>query len=249
MSEEAVDPPAQAGDCGFARRLAVLCRGDAAQIAPWIEEEGNAWPLYCCGVIVVGTALYGASIGLWQHPMQAVYAAVKFPLLIFLTVLGNAAINGMLAQVLGLGLTFRQTTLAILMSFVIVALFLGALTPLSLFLVYNVPPPTSRACKTAYSVILLTHVIVIAYAGVAANVRLFKLLERLSHSTTLALKILFAWLAGNMFLGTQLSWIMSPFIGDPNVPLQIIQDHILEKNFFEYAFERFMDLVQSPPSY
>jgi len=185
-------------------------------------------------------------VGLWHHPLQAAYGAIKFPLLIFGTVLGNAALNGMLAQVLGLPLTFRQTSLAILMSFVIVALILLALAPISFFLALNAPPPWSVSRMQAYSVILLTHVVVIAYVGVVSNVRLFQLLEKCNGSRAKAMRVLFAWLAGNMFFGTQLSWIISPFIGDPKRPVMFIQDRILEQNFFEYAWERFMDLLSLP---
>lgn len=227
----------------YFKRLPVLCRGDADRIAGWIKEGGWGWTLFCCGVVTLGACLYGATVGMWQAPRQAFYASIKFPLLLLLVVLGNAALNAMLAQVLGLGLTFRQTLLAILMSFVIVVLILGALVPISWFLAFSAPLPTSTSCDQAYSVVLLFHVAAIAYAGVAANIRLYRFLRKLSGDRGLAFKVLFGWLAGNLFLGTQLSWIMSPFIGSPHVEVQIVQDHILEKNFFEYALERCMDLV------
>jgi hypothetical protein len=226
------------------QRLGILCRGEANLIYPWLQERETGWLWFCCAIIVVGSSVYGASVGVWQHPVQGLYAAIKFPLLIFGTVLGNAALNGMLAQVLGLPLTFRQSLLAILMSFVIVTLFLAALTPVSLFLAYSAPPPSSAARQSAYSVILLTHVAVIAYAGVLANVRLFRLLEKCNGSRARAVRLLFAWLAGNLFFGTQLSWIISPFIGDPDRPLMFIQDRILEQNFFEYAWERLLELLR-----
>jgi hypothetical protein len=153
-------------------RLAVLCRGDAAATESWLREPTAGWIWFCVGVVVVASALYGATVGWWQAPLQAVYAAVKFPVLILATVFGNALLNGMLAQVLGVPLTFRQSLLAILMSFVIAALLLSAFAPVSLFLACSAP-----ATDKAYSVVLLTHVLAIAYAGVAANVRLLRLLR------------------------------------------------------------------------
>jgi hypothetical protein len=74
---------------------------------------------------LIGAGLYGATLGLWRGPLQALYTAIKFPLVIFLTCLGNGAINGMLAQILGSGLSFRQTAVAILMSFAIAAIILA----------------------------------------------------------------------------------------------------------------------------
>jgi hypothetical protein len=214
--------------------LAALCRGEVREL-----DGSPGWGWVCVGVVVVGSALYGATVGWWQSPWQAVYAAVKFPFLILATVAGNALLNGMLAQVLGLPLTFRQSLLAILMSFAVATLMLAAFAPLALFLAYSAPV-TDRA----YSVVLLTHVTAIAYAGVAANIRLFRLLCALSGSRVLARRVLLAWLAGNLVVGTQVSWIICPFIGDPAKPVMFIQAHPFQRNFFEYAVDRVVHLVQ-----
>src|SRR5687767_2612935 len=117
-------------------RLLYLCRGDSVRIARWLEERDGRWTATCVLTIVAGCALYGGAVGLWRAPLQAVYTAVKMPLLIFLTCGGNALLNGLFAQVLGSGLSFRQTSLAILMSFTIASLVLAALTPIALFLLW-----------------------------------------------------------------------------------------------------------------
>jgi hypothetical protein len=83
-------------------------------------------------------------VGLWRAPLQSLYTAIKFPLLILLTCAGNALLNGLLAQLLGSGLSFRQTSVAILMSFALTGLILGALSPVSLFVLYNTPPLGSK---------------------------------------------------------------------------------------------------------
>ena len=93
--------------------------------------------------------------------------------LIAATVLGNALLNGLLAQALGTSLSHRQSLLAILMSFVIAVLILVALAPVTAFLAWAAPAATSAHADQAYSVVLLSHVGAIAYAGVAANVRLY----------------------------------------------------------------------------
>ena len=227
--------------CG---RLPVLCRGEAQEIRSWLREPGMSWMWFCCGVTLMASALYGASVGWWQAPMQSAYAAVKFPALIFATTFGNAVLNGMLAQVLGLPVTFRESLLAILMSFVIATLVLAAFAPMSWFLAYSAPGPGSAGADRAYSAILLTHVAVIAYAGVAANVRLFRLLRVLNGGDRPSRRVLLAWLAGNLLVGTQVSWIISPFIGSPVKPLMFIQEHPFQRNFFEYAFERVVHLYQ-----
>ncbi len=202
-------------------------------MSAWLDETSWRWPLFCCLVIVLGCGLYGLTVGLWRSPLQSVFTGLKFPLLIFLTCLGNALLNGMLGQVLGSGLTFRQTSLAILFSFTLVSLILGAFSPLALFILYNTPALESAQRGTGHSLTLLTHVLLIAYAGIMANHRLLQLLHKRAPSAQSARATLFAWLAGNLFLGAQLSWVLRPFIGSPNMPVQFLRDEPLEGNFFE----------------
>jgi hypothetical protein len=95
------------------------------------------------------------------------------------------------------------------------------------FLAYSAPPFAPPA--------LLTHVAAIAYAGVAGNVRLLQLLRVLHGGTNgLAGRVLLAWLAGNLLVGTQVSWIISPFIGSPHARCH----SGIRSSDCEYAFER-----------
>ena len=72
-----------------------------------------------------GAGLYGAAMGWWRDPQQALYVAVKFPLIILLTTPGNALLNAMLAPLLGLNIPLRQSCSAILMSFTVTAAILA----------------------------------------------------------------------------------------------------------------------------
>src|SRR5213078_192379 len=75
-----------------------------------------------------------------------------------------------------------------------------------------------------------------AVAGVASNIRLLRLLRTLSGSARVARKVLFAWLAGNLFLGSQLCWILRPFIGSPGLPTQFLRADAFKGNFYETVF-------------
>lgn len=214
-------------------KLSALLRGDPEVIAQSLDEPGFRYPLVCCAAILIGGSLYGFTVGLWRAPLQSLYTAIKFPLLIFLTCAGNALLNGLLAQVLGSRLSFRQTSLAILMSFAIATVILGALSPISLFVLQNTPPLTSGTAGTGHSVTMLTHVGLIAYAGVVANQRLLRVLEKMSGTPANARAILLSWLAGNLLLGSQLAYIFRPFIGNPIWPVQFLRDEPLRGNFYE----------------
>ncbi len=215
------------------RQLKALLRGDEDEMMILLSEQGTRWAVFCSLVILLGTGIYGSTIGLWRAPLQSLYTAIKFPLLIFLTCAGNALLNGMLAQLHGSGLSFRQTSLAILTSFAITAAVLGALSPVSFFILYNTPPLNSRTAVMGHSLTLLSHVCLIACAGIIANRRLLRLLTRASGELRTARTILWSWLGGNFLLGSQLAWILRPFIGSPGLAVEFLRDDPLRGNFYE----------------
>ena len=202
----------------------------------------RSW-LLCCFTIVIGCALFGGAIGWWRAPLQGFYTALKMPLLIFATCLANGLLNGLLAQVLGAGLSFRQSLLAILMSFTIAAMVLAALSPIVYLMVANAPPLASEGSRAGHSVVLLTAVAFIAYAGVAAVRRLLGLLIAVCNSREVATRLFWSWLAGNLFLGAQLSWVLRPFIGSPGLPVQFLRDNPLRGNFYEAVGRALLHLL------
>jgi hypothetical protein len=225
--------------------IATLLRGESAAISAWSGCWDTRRFVLHIAVIVLGAGCYGAAMGWWRDPQQALFVAVKCPLIILLTTLGNALTNAMLAPLLGLNLPFRQSFSAILMSFTIAAAILGAFSPLIAFLVWNAPAMTSGVATGAtYNFILLAHVAVIALAGVTGNLRLFQLLAQLGGSRATAFRVLAAWLAGNLFLGSQLSWILRPFIGSPTLPVEFFRKAALHGNFFEAVWHALRQILQ-----
>jgi hypothetical protein len=89
---------------------------------------------------------------------------------------------------------------------------------------------------------MLAHVAVIALAGVTGNIRLFQLLARLGENRAVARRVMFAWLAGNFFLGSQLSWILRPFIGSPGLPVEFFRATAFRGNFYEAVFHSLMKI-------
>lgn len=223
-------------------RAKALLRGDAERLASWLAAPDLRSILGCAVIILIGSGLYGFTLGLWRAPLQSLYTAIKFPVLIFLTCGGNALLNGMLAQILGAGLSFKQTSLAILMSFAIAALILGGLSPITLFIWYNAPPLASDSATIGHSLMLLAHVCAIAFAGVMANRRLFDLLRKVSGDSRNARVVLLSWLAGNLFLGAQLAWNLRPFIGHPSLAVQFLRDEPLRGNFYEHVWYAYRSL-------
>jgi len=228
------------------RDIPILLRGEIRPIQQWVEERSRRRVLLYVTVIALGTGLYGAAMGWWRSPLQALYTALKLPLVILLTTLGNAMLNGMLAPLLGLNISFRQSLSVVLLSFTIAAAILGSFSPQVFFIVWNTPPiiGASPGSALAYSFMQLTHVALIAFAGVAANLRLFPLLQSMSASAGVAYKVLFAWLAGNFFLGSQICWVLRPFIGPPGIEVEFLGQHPFQGSLYETAFEAARHLMK-----
>ena len=227
---------------GF-QQLGVLLRGEPEPINEWILRWETRRVLLYLAVIFGGAGLYGAAMGCWRDPAQALYTAIKLPGIIVLTVLGNGLLNGMLAPLLGLNIGFRQVLQAILMSFTISSSILGAFSLLLFFLTWNAPPMNAPHDAGTYAFIMVTHVAVIAFAGIAGNLRLLQLLRRLSGSVGVSRRIVFAWLVVNLFLGSQLSWILRPFIGSPGLPVQFLRPDMFNGNFYETVFNMIKQLL------
>lgn len=151
------------------------------------------------------------------------------------TTAGNVLLNGFLAPLAGADLSLRQTTLAILISQGVAAVVLAAFSPLVLFIIWNLPSMTREETRaTAFCFLQVTQVGIIAFAGVTANTHLYRLMCAVCPNAEVAGRVIAAWLAGNLLLGTQLTWIFRPFFGSPYLEVQFLRPEAFRGNFFEY---------------
>jgi hypothetical protein len=155
-----------------------------------------------------------------------------------LTAAGNGLINGMLAPLLGANLNFRQSFAAVLSSFAIASIVLGAFSPLIAFIVWNAPPLAlgSTTSATVHNLMLFSMTLVVGFAGFVANLRLFQLLRKVSGGDPEGMRLLLAWLAINLLLGSQISWILRPFIGAPGLDVVFMRPDAFHGSFFETFF-------------
>ena len=223
---------------GYFRAADFFLRADPAGLGAWFTRRESRLVWVCFLAATAGAGAYGVSMGWWWTPLQAFYVALKLPLLLLLTALGNGLLNCMLAPLLGLNITFRQSLTAVLVSFAYAAAVLGAFAPVALFVDWNTPPlsAATREASPEYGFLQLTHVACIAFAGIVGNVRLLPLLGQLAGSEVVARRVLVAWLAGNLFLGSQLCWVLRPFIWDPTGRVEFIGRQYLHGSFFETVF-------------
>ncbi len=227
--------------------VGAFLRAEPERFREWMLRRQGNLAGFCIAAIVIGAGSYGAVMGLWRDPLQALYTGIKLPLVILLTTLGNGLLNGMLAPLLGLNVTFRQSLAVVLMSFAVAAMVLGALSPVALFIVWNTPPltPGTTLSSPEYGFLQLTLAVFVALAGVMGNLRLVPLLREWAGSAAVARNVLLAWLAGNLFLGSQICWVLRPFIWEADRPVEFIGQNCFQGSFFETIFTAVCRLIFS----
>lgn len=195
--------------------------------------------------IVLGAGAYGVAFGIWRAPEQALYGAIKLPLLFLATAACTIALSGMLAMLLRARLSLAQTVVCIALSLAITSILLGAMAPIGIWLDLSAPPPDPialglaeddpRAAPTMRVAqgLLLAHVFALACAGTAGVARLRSLLLRLGLAERVATRVTIAWIAAQFVVGSQLSWWMRPFFGRPHRPPSFTVEGVLEGSFFE----------------
>jgi hypothetical protein len=93
-------------------------------------------------------------------------------------------------------------------------------------------PAIGRAVENAHF-LLAYHVTIIGAAGLISLQRLRGLLEALIGSRQRALQFFWLWLVLQAFVGTQLSWILRPYLGKPTLVVQFLRADAFQGSFFE----------------
>lgn len=232
-----------------ARRLVspgALVRLDAALIER-IRRGDDLAPVIASAILAIalGAGAYGVAFGLWRAPEQALYSAIKLPLLLLATTACTIALSAMLAMLLRARLSIAQTTVCIVLSLAITSVLLGAVAPIAIFVDLLAPPPDPRALglgehdpralpsmRVAQG-LLLVHVFALACAGTTGVARLRALLARLGLPRPIAARVMVAWIGLQFLAGAQLSWLLRPFTGRPHLPPSFTIDGVLEGSFHE----------------
>jgi hypothetical protein len=217
----------------------LFLRADARDQRDWVVRCPGKLSWFCFMAIVGGAGCYGAVMGSWHDPLQALCTGIKLPIVILLISLGNGLLNGMLAPLLGLDLKFRQSLTIVLVSFALASLVLAALSPVALFIVWNTPPLAGGTSTSSpeYGFLQLLLVSFISIAGVIGVVRMLPLIRQWTGRPGIALRILFAWLAANLFLGSQISWVLRPYIWDPAGRVAFLGHDCFKGSFYETVFD------------
>ena len=205
-----------------------------------VHSQGLRWRelLDLVAFVCVACALYGAVLAGWRAPRLSLYVAVKLPALFLGTTAFVAIFNWMIANILGSGLSFKATVFTVFASMTIGCWILLGLVPVSLFFLLSGVSyaGTHSELQYAHNTILMTHIFILALAGIGGNVALLQGLRRVARPQCSTTGLFCAWLAAFAFVGCQMSWILRPFIGSPFFPVVFLRPDALDRNFYEFVF-------------
>ncbi|NUM54595.1 MAG: hypothetical protein HUU46_13195 [Candidatus Hydrogenedentes bacterium] len=188
------------------------------------------------GVMGATNLLQGSEMAVSSKFLLILVTATKVPVLFLLTLVivvfpiyvSNAFVGARLSfgQVSGFLVTACAVTTVALASMATVALFFS-LTSVS------------------YHFIKLLHVLMFVYAGVTGLVYLNRALgtAAIRLGRPAPGKLFIIWLLLYMFVGTQLAWVLRPFVGSPGEPFQIFRPRY--GNFYESVLHSLGEFMRS----
>jgi hypothetical protein len=161
----------------------------------------HAWLLLVCGFA------YGAVMGSFGgRPLQAVYSALKVPILLLATVGLSLPSFFIVNTLLGLRDDFRVAVRGILGAQAGLTIILVSLAPLTLFWYVS---------SNDYNLAILFNGLMFGVATAGAQVMLRRTYRPLVAKHPWQRWMLRFWMLLYAFVGIQMGWVLRPFVGDP----------------------------------
>ncbi len=206
--------------------------------------KSKTWSLAVSSILFL--ALYGFTMGLSHSLPQALSSAVKMPLVLIVTVaFCLPALYFFSLAVLSTPLNMLQVATVVLTGVGVTAFLLLGLSPVMLFFVLT---------SESYAFFQLLTVIFVALSGCIGLYFLWRGMMQIEprHQDSprgLSRGVLLAWLVLYVFVSTQMTWRLSPLVGDPTQPFILLQPS--RDNFYIdvlHALERALGITVAYPS-
>lgn len=184
--------------------------------------SGSAWGLtVACGLA------YGVVMGSYGgRGLQAVYSALKVPLLYAATVGLSLPSFFVLNTLRGLRDDFGRAARAVMAAQAAVTIVLLSLAPVTAFWYVAVP---------GYQGAILFNAFVFGVASVAGQVPLRRAYRPLIAADRRHAAMVPVWLVIYAFVGIQMGWTLRPFIGSPDAPVQFFRADVSENAYVVVA--------------
>jgi hypothetical protein len=184
-------------------------------------------------------AIYGAIIGAFSSPQQAISSAIKLPALYLITLIICIPALYIFNVLFGSTKTLGQHFTYVLSSASVIALLLCGFAPIALFFLITIIP------NKDYSFFLLLNVGIFALTGIFGVSFLYQAMRpeasEEDSNVHLRSKILRLWLVLYGFVGSQLGWVLRPFISAPAESFQVFRPR--EGNFWAGVWNAIHNLM------
>ena len=190
------------------------------------------------------TSFYGLIMGCYSGWLQALTAAVKVPVMFFLSLLVCFPAFFLLQYILGSRMSLGLMTLMILSGFVLTGAIMVSFTPVVVFFVLT---------GGDYHFLQLMHVAVFSLAGVFG---MKLVLDALRYSCEqkgiyphTGVVVFRFWVVILAFVGIQLAWNLRPFMAERGEPYGLFRKY--EGNFYSaviYSVEQLLGPPERPAS-
>jgi hypothetical protein len=211
---------------------------DVLRQATWVARDVDSRRaiVRLGGYLLLFGLMYGAAMGSYralatqpQWLLQIVYSAVKVPLLLTATFVISLPSFYVLNALLGLGRDFAPAVRALIAAQAGLAIVLCSLAPLTL-LWYG--------SSARYHHALLFNGAMFVVASFAAQWLVRGYYQPLVRQNRRHGWLLWAWLLVYTTVAIQMAWLLRPFVGSPERPVQFLRD-----NPWDNAYEHVAQLV------
>jgi hypothetical protein len=172
-------------------------------------------------LLILGPGMfYGAVMGTYggvtgDRAWQLLYSAVKVPFLIVVTFALSLPSFYVLNALLGLRADFTRVLRALMSTQAGLTVILTSLAPITAFW---------YASGSAYQAAILFNGAMFALASFGAQWMLRRDYEPLIRSDPRHRLMLRTWIFIYIFVGIQMAWVLRPFVGDPDRPVQFFRE-------------------------
>ncbi|MBK8099309.1 MAG: hypothetical protein IPK26_19540 [Planctomycetes bacterium] len=209
------------------RTVERLLRGSPASLPPI---------RHCLLLGTLGAATQGAALGASSGEFWLVlFAAVKVPILLSLSTILCLPAFYVLITVLGLRDDLRAACRGLLAAQTMLGLALGALTPVTLFLMVTLLDPYAETLAAG---------LVFALATVAAQKVLTRHYRPLIARDRRHTVVLRSWLLLYVFLAIQLAWVLRPFFGTEGFAIEFFRATAFRQNAWVVLYEHLARLFR-----
>jgi hypothetical protein len=189
------------------------------------------------GIVVFGM-FYGGVMGMYggvlgPRLLQVVYSAVKVPILLVVTFLLSLPSFFVINALIGLRSEFSRVLQALLATQTGLTVILAALAPFTAFWYIS---------GSDYPLAILFNGGMFAVASLSAQWMLRRDYIPLIRDNPKHRWMLRTWILIYVFVGIQMGWVLRPFIGDPDQPVQFFREGSWS-NAYEFVLRMIWDVT------